>query len=79
MDKEKLNKAMQINSAIEGLRAKIRTIEQFRTCYCETYLRQEGYPTTIQVPDELEKPILVLIEDHYKSKLQEFEQEFKEL
>lgn len=39
MDKEKLNKAMQINAAIEGLRAKLRVIEQFRKCYCETYLR----------------------------------------
>lgn len=79
MDKEKLNKALQITSAIEGLRAKLHVIEQFRKYYRETYLRQEGYPTAILVPDELEKPIFALIEDHYKSKLQEFEQEFKEL
>ena len=79
MDTEKLNKALQITSAIEGLRAKLHVIEQFRTYYRETYLRQEGYPATVLVPDELEKPILALIEDHYKSKLQELEQEFKEL
>ncbi len=79
MDKEELNKALQINSAIEDLRAKLRVIEQFRKYYFETYLHQEGYPTTVLVPDELEKPILALIEDHYKSKLQELEQEFEEM
>lgn len=79
MDMEKLNKALQITSAIEGLRAKLHVIEQFRKCYCETYLRQEGYPTPVLVPDELEEPILALIEDHYKSKLQELEQEFEEM
>jgi hypothetical protein len=79
MDMEKLNKALQITSAIEGLRAKLHVIEQFRKCYCETYLRQEGHSTTVLVPDELEKPILALIEDHYKSKLQELEQEFEEM
>ena len=79
MDTEKLNKELQITSAIEGLRAKLHVIEQFRTYYRETYLRQEGYPTTVLVPDELEEPILALIEDHYKSNLQELEQEFEEM
>ena len=51
MDTEKLNKALQITSAIEGLRAKLHVIEQFRTYYRETYLRQEGYPATVLVPD----------------------------
>ena len=79
MDTEKLNKALQITSAIEGLRAKLHVIEQFRTYYRETYLRKEGYPATVLVPDELEEPILALIEDHYKSNLQELEQEFEEM
>lgn len=79
MNEEKLIKAVQINDAIRALREKLRTIEQFKTGYCETYLRQERCPATVLVPDELKKPIMALIEDHYKSKLQEFEQKFKEL
>lgn len=79
MDKEKLIKAVQINDSISGLRTLIHAIEQFKTGYSKIYVRQEESRNIVYIPDELKKPIMALIEDHYKSKLQEFEQKFKEL
>ena len=79
MDKEKLFKAAQINDAIGNLRTKIHTIEKFKTDDVKINIRQDGFNTSVMIPDELKKPIMALIDDHYKSRLEKLEQEFEEL
>lgn len=79
MDKEKLFKAAQINDAISNLRTKIHTIERFKTYDFKINMCQEGFNMTITISDELKKPIIAIIDDHYKSRLEKLEQEFEEL
>ena len=79
MDKEKLFKAAQMNDAISNLRTKIHIIEKFKTGDAKINIHQDGFYTSVMIPDELKNSIIALIDGHYNSRLEKLEQEFEEM
>lgn len=77
MDKEKLIKAKKLSGKIDDIIKAIGKIDSIKNNNQSIVVTDCN--RSVIIPPELKKPIMAIIDDHYKSRLEKLEQEFEEL
>lgn len=79
MDKEKFNKVKELYCEIDNSRKIISYIKKIKKGDIKIKICDIDYCMLIAVPEELKGSIIDLIDNHYKSKLKNLEQELEEI